>query len=546
MRTSFLKQISFAAVVAGGLWLTSCMGEELDLDNLSEDIQLGGTFETPVLTETIFRIDSLLKHIDQSDSKATIGVNDAGIAALFFTDEPQVWSMTQINEDFSSFSADMANLAISDLFADNALITWMINTIGAGVIPTGTNVTHDFAFSLAGAFDVPTARKIDHIDLRKEQITLRIRSTDLDIKTDDLLKITLKFPQYNSAAQKTVTTFLNKGTGETTVVFDDPFNLDCTKDIITSLELIGDGQTTLRQSSKIDINITFAPQEYTAYGWFNLVIPGETKNVNVDADMQKYLAEGSNLIFADPKLNFTVASTVGTPLIMKLNLLEAQYKDGSTKTLENIAFNINPSTTTLLTLNKETFTKTADRTTFMNMFTTNLTGLTVDYSLETPHIDDIEHPGVDMQNISSTAELSLQEDVELPFSLNTGSLILYNDTIDADLTTDLKPEDVNATVTLYLDYVNELPVDADIKIYRLDENEQIIPGSTPWSVKLPAGGKGIADTAPLEVKDYLNVRYLLVEYSSGTLKAPVDLRGDDYIQLKVRAKVNGKVNIKNL
>jgi hypothetical protein len=539
------------------------MDKNLDLDDLSDDIWLGGSLESPVLATSTFRVDSLLNRIDQPESQATIGVDPISeVVTLYYDGGQEEYGMNEINDDFNDFQLSMTDLTISDVFAGNEVVNWLLSAFGSVAIPQGLTQNYPIDIPLTSIND--DTRKIDHIDFKQVDITLKLNTTNLDIKNANVLKVTLQ--QFDNDGHLTtpddLSGYLNTGTGETTISFSNKsFVLDCNQPLQAVFEVTGDGQTTIFPNSTISAELSFQPTDYVVWGWFNFSVSVKTplKTAEVTTEIDKYISGESVLIFSDPRILFDVTSSVGSDLVFELIDLETIYKDGTTKKIDKtstpLLLTMDGATTpgidkfTSVLLNKDLpgFDNESD-TIFTHMFSTDLDSLTANYKVRTARTDLNNTTQNNIQFIASNSKMDVKIDAELPFSLQKGSYIEYTETVKTDFGKDIKAEDTDANILLYLDYVNTLPIDVNVKVYRLDENENLIPNQTVWefSMKANTNTKTPATLLPIKLKDYLeeDVKYLKFEYNSGApLTSEVSILGSNYFQIQAGVKLDGHINV---
>ena len=149
--------------------------------------------------------------------------------------------------------------------------------------------------------------------------------------------------------------------------------------------------------------------------------------------------------------------------------------------------------------------------------------INLDYKVTTPQKEKIENRP-QFLTLPLLAKLDIQAKIPLQFDPTTN--FSYKDTLDADFSSLFGDEILNTinldTITLYLDINNALPVNASLKLYYLDNNDEIISETQQFTissaivdsegrVKTPTQQELILSTIGDAITDVYNTKKIIID-----------------------------------
>ncbi len=230
--------------------------------------------------------------------------------------------------------------------------------------------------------------------------------------------------------------------------------------------IIKKSSNTVTIGSGIDVisKITFTGMDFTSvkgfFGDQTVTTPSQTLNIQAFGTS---LSKGSNVSFAQPSLNLTVINDYGVPLEVNFIKLEAR-KQGSV-----LAMQTNPVSP--MPVNQPLTMGTSANTV---VSVTNVGALvnfapTQFYYQVSGRINKGLINGVDF--MADTSKMRVHMQVNIPL-FGKASNIILTDTVDTDFG-NMEASKI-ATASLKTNVTNELPLDATIQFYFVDQNYTLL------------------------------------------------------------------------
>jgi hypothetical protein len=468
--------------------------DNVDIDNLSTDMKLGGKLAFPVGSSK-FTIKELLERYD-ADSLIGVGVDDAGTVMLY-VENIFNYETRDLSKKFGTLVDSVLNFSVkTEPFALGELDNFD-PTPGNGV-PLEKDATMMFNFNRLN--DDETVQELTGILFKKTTIKVNVNTFD---KTYDpgFLVMTMQIPGTDSI----IVIDASRGSfSENKTNLKMQINKNKTTDYNVNFKVTGDGSTTIAADAQVDVTIAFEDSEYVVYGYF-YYNDGIKQMEPFDVNLFSYLPEGTDLRFYNPSIKFNVTSNIGIPFLFDLDTLTAHNHGESEPTHESLKMNENDGIKRATTLGDSTIsTIVIDKSNFVDenktlaMFKTSLESISAAYTFRALERDQLTD--TTEQFIESGSYLRMTASAQLPFWLDTGSVIAYADTIaDIDLS---EANDYITSASLIFNYTSNLPIGFEVTIIPLDENKRDIAVASPdkyrYSIaSAPVDGDGVV-SRPLE------------------------------------------------
>ena len=182
--------------------------------------------------------------------------------------------------------------------------------------------------------------------------------------------------------------------------------------------------------------------------------------------------------------------------------------------------------------------------------------INIDYSLSTIYQEERDS----WHFITMPTQTNIDITAKIPFQFDPTSNFVYNDTIDANLSSLLDNSILENTeidtVNLYLDVECKLPVNTNLKLIYLDENDQIITESNTFkipSAEVDIEGRVtnatnetiILSTNGENINDILNTKKVILALSleGHDENSRIYFQTTDAIDIKLSAFIRAKASI---
>lgn len=540
-----LKRLIFCVVVSTSLIFSSCIDDSVDLDNLSDDISIGGDIGLPLANISLRLQDMLDKYEPSVDSEFKVGVEN-GVVCLFY-DKVIDYETPDLTSDFEDLKLEIENFVdISQIMDPFAFLT----TLPADTHETGES-TFSFDFNNINADD--SKQRVDSIRFIKTGFKITVES-DIDFQTDDVLVLNIQIP----GTEEYIDFKMKEGKTTTETLFYENLSMILFKngaknnDYKVKYTIAGDGKTGLPASKTINLKIekeTNANSEFFVYGYFDYTNFLDKEEL-YQVDLFNYLPEGNALFFENPSFEFNIESSIGVPLEFNLKSLTAKLHNNTHPTVFNKSIDIDPATT------EGSFTTTApiiiDRDNspggeISNLFNTELESINANYVFSggTPTGDASNTP----MFIWSKSKVRVNANAKIPLHFAGGTHLAYNDTIlDIDLA-----EDNIKEATIILSYENQFPFSLLLELEMLDENYnpiQSLPAEDYYQIKsAPINSDGAATGVTkdrFEVKyktQSIEAKHLVVKIKGEAFDASSKIKFEENNTLKVKIGASTNVGI---
>jgi hypothetical protein len=521
--------------------------DNVDLNNLSTDVRLGGKLALPV-GSVEFSIKDLLDRYE-ADTLISVGVDDSGTLMLFVENVIN-YKTPDLSEKFDALVDDMMEYNVETKPLDLGGFSFPL-TPGIGrIIEKDTTMTFDF--NSLNAND--TLQKISRILFTKTTIAVKVDTYDATYPPG-FLTITIQIPGTNDSI---VIDASRRSHEEKKENLEIKLN-DST--YMVKFKVTGDGSTSISTDAKIKVSIDFKESEYVVYGHF-YYNDGRKQMQPYHVDLFRYLPEGTDLRFYAPSFKFNVTSNIGVPFIFDMDTITSYIHDKAEPTHVKLNWMNNSnvvkaspepgvSIVSVVGFDKETFDGQASK-----IFNTSLDSISATYTFRAPERGN--QLAETEQFIASNSWLQMTASAQMPFWLDAGSTIVYTDTLTdvGDIS-----NDYITNASLIFSYTSYLPMSFGVTITPLDENRQPVATSSPdnkYSYKIRAADvdeDGLVDN-PIEDKftisydagiidDLKKTRHLIVkvEAEGVTPYARIKITEADGLKIRVELRAEGGITV---
>lgn len=334
-------------------------------------------------------------------------------------------------------------------------------------------------------------------------------------------------------------------------------------DLAVNFEIVSDGTLTITREADIQFNMKVNIENSEAlFGYFWMKDPITSDKLSYDIPreiIENELLKNSNLLFSNPILELNATTNIGIPLALDVHNIyavkngeeyHATFNDNSSLKVEfNRPAQPYDSASTKLILNR-------DNGSLHTLLSVLPEQINIDYSVSTVYQEESES----WHFLTMPIEANVDVMAMVPLQFDPTSNFVYNDTIDADLSSlveDGTLENIEIdTVDLYLDIANRLPVNTNLKLVYLDENDQIITESKIFkitSAEVDVEGRVtnatnetiVLSTNGESINDVLNTKKIILALSleSRDNDSRIYFQTTDAIEIKLSAFIKMKVSI---
>ena len=333
-------------------------------------------------------------------------------------------------------------------------------------------------------------------------------------------------------------------------------------DLVIDFNLISTGTTTISRNAKLifetEINLINAKEVY-GFVWYKNPIDEGHFSYEIPQDVfENELLKNNKLLFSNPQLEITTKTNVGIPLRLRLENVYASKGDRIEKaTFNGVDYAIEDliipevpfdSATTTFTLNREY----GSLHTLLSMLPEKIN---VDYKVTTPESTTNKSQFITLPLL---AKLDVQAKVPLQFDPTTS--FSYKDTLDADFSGLAENElldmvDID-TISVFLDINSAIPANITLKLYYLDNLDQIITESDPITIQsalvnadgcvaTPTQKTVTLHTTEEAIEDVLNTKKIIIEASLTGYdeNSKIYFQSTNAIDIKVGAYLKAKASL---
>ncbi|MCL2650166.1 MAG: hypothetical protein FWD60_03945 [Candidatus Azobacteroides sp.] len=588
---NYYKLLFFLLFISGSMYFTSCIDKNVDLDNVSGDILLGGKLEGPLIRESEIKMSDLLETYNSDITDMHITVDELTGDIILTYDTVFTYNMNEINNLFEILNGKMFNFGMNDIFGDKSITDLL--QIGAQTLPVGMDFrnddTVDFDMSTSLGNDLQNKQRISRIQFENTDIDVIISTTSFNIIGNDVLNIVLKTSDNDSL---TITSQDIKN-GIKTFQYRGNNKFEIKNQFVARFEVKGDDHTVIAADSKLNLTLKFRQGNdfrYIVYGWFDYKFDDVTsiKTRDFITNIYDFIPKGSRFNLEDPRFDFQTESNLGVPLNFKLDGIKSFLRNmdgvsGDINTFsptKDVNFPIRgasilgevahtDNTNGFKSINRQFFQEYGGEN-ISDYITSRLDSLTFSYQLSTTPGKDINNPTLPEEFIPSDGKLDIRGRFTTPFAFDKGSFISYSDTIKDIGFTDDYFDDISS-FELSVTFTNNCPLGFFVKLFLLNDKYEKISTDPYQTITIerpevyteegPNKGKVIREKVkemapfyiefkagePTAITELKNAKHILLEYQSDKNlddnTNPIRLTKDDSIKVKIGFILNGKILI---
>lgn len=340
--------------------------------------------------------------------------------------------------------------------------------------------------------------RIDSAIIENAILNLTLNTYNVSLSESNYLLISVKYPEilderYASEFQNIKITTneysFSKELEHLRILFTK-MNENDSIDLAVDFELVSDGTLQITRESDLQFNMKvdiLNSEALFGYIWMKEPITSDNLSYDIPREViENELLKNSNLLFTNPILELNATTNIGVPLRLDIHDVyavkegeeyHATFNNNSSLNIEiNRPAQPYDSASTKLILDR-------DNGSLHTLLSVLPEQININYSVSTIY-QEIENSW-HFLTMPILANVDIMAKVPLQF--DPTSNFIYNDTIDADLSSLIEDgtlENIEIdTVNLYLDIANRLPVNTNLKLVYLDENDQIITESKTFSIK---------------------------------------------------------------
>lgn len=442
-------------------------------------------------------------------------------------------------------------------------------TLPSGSYKFGKSTKYDLKFNKNTPEEII---KIDSTVIDEANVDFKIKVEGFQISEDNPLVMSFHYPklldkEYDNLFSDIYITTNEYSLSKQLTRFMAHFNeLDEGNliDLEIEFNLISTGTSNITRDARLifetEINLINTHEVY-GFVWYRDPIDAGNVNYDIPQDIfQNELLQKNNLLFANPEITITTTTNVGLPLRLELKNVYATKGDK----IEYAFFNGEQTTTRDLNIPKVAFDSAStvikinreygSLHTLLSMLPETIN---LDYSVTTPQEEKIEDHS-QFLTLPLLAKLDVQAKIPLQFDPTTN--FSYKDTLDADFSSLFEQEFLNTididTITLYLDVNSALPVNAHLKLYYLDNTNEVISESkrftipsaivdTEGRVITPTQEELTLNTSGEAIKDVYNTKKIILDISINGYdeKSMIYFQSTNAIDIKIGAFVKAGTSI---
>ncbi|MDR2814890.1 MAG: hypothetical protein LBB79_09620 [Prevotellaceae bacterium] len=469
MKRNYNSKSQLAFAVALCMCLPSCM-DSVDLNNLSTDMKLGGTLAAPI-GSTEFTIKELLERYKPEDSLISIRVDDDKTVMLY-AENVVDYETPDLSEKFKALADDVMNYSIKTqpLNLENVGFSVGITPHKDEVIEQDTTMAFDFN----NLNDDNSSQEISRILFKKTNVKVTVDTYGKSYPAGFLV-ITMPLPGTTDSIVIDASTDSVYPKENLTVKMGN----NAVTSYTTRFKITGNGTTEIAASDMINITVAFTESDYVVYGHF-YYNDGERLSEPYEINLFDFMPEGTDLRFFAPSLKFNLSSNIGIPFIFDMDTITSTIHGEANPKHIKVTLNKNNVVYPADAPEKEAVSViTIDNSSFPNnnasdIFSTGVSSIAAAYTFRAPERGD--SLADKEQFIASNGKLKLTASIQMPFWLDTGSVIAYADTLDG---IDVEDFDYITNASLIFTYTSRLPIGFDVTIALLDERKREIAVEKP-------------------------------------------------------------------
>jgi hypothetical protein len=487
--------------------VTSCTYfDQFRLDRLSTEVEFSPSIAAPLAYGSF----SLYDVLTAIDSTGLVEQTDEGLLFLYYTD--------------TAYSVQAGGIIdFPDRLASALYIKSNISTTEWDALPEGQSLP--FTKTEKFDFEIEEGDRIDSVILSTGELNIDVSSTfqhagKLTISSSDI------FTPQGDTLKKTFTISETNGsyTKDTTIVLTD-YTLtfqemnDSAFAVIHYLLELTKSSNPIDDGDECSIEMSFENLDFSKI--FGFVAEREVLNSDQSIDVKFYeaVAEILTVDFFNPQLNIIAHNSYGIPLSIELQnvIASSSYNETSTPMTFDSP-DINPFKINAPTVNMlgETVSDTA-KFTYENTNIENIISEAPDRFDFTVVATTGSTPG-SQSFVLDTSKMVLEAEIVLPMWLKTDGYTL-TDTMDLEEALGLGDLSFVESAELRLFTTNELPLELEVQVYFLDQNQQVLDSL-------------FDSTLPLLLAPDVDGEGNIIESSIEETMNPVTVTGEEIMKLE--------------
>lgn len=546
--------------------LTGCM-TDISFSDLNTDIN-GGTALALPIGSVHANMSDLLDLVDST----YITADSTNAICILYSQNDIAIDLKFDNIEKSEALVDTIKLRNKECFYEilNSLPADVNSvTLEKGVYKFREESTYEFSFDQEE--ENSKRIKIDSAIIANATLDVMINAYGCELSESNYLIMTLEYPEilderYADEFRNikiTANNYSIKKELEHLRFYFTEITGDSPIDLAVNFELVSDGTLTITRDADLQFNMKVEIENTEAlFGYFWMKDPITSDKLSYDIPreiIENELLKNSNLLFTNPILELNATTNIGIPISLDIHDVyavkngeeyHATFNNNSTLKVEfNRPTQPYDSASTKLILDR-------DNGSLHTLLSVLPEQINIDYSVSTIYQEESESWHFMTMPIQANVDVM----AKVPLQFDPTSNFVYNDTIDADLSSlveDGTLENIEIdTVNLYLDIENKLPVNTNLKLVYLDENDQIITESktfTIQSAEVDAEGRVtnatnetiILSTNGESINDVLNTKKIILALSleSCDENSRIYFQTTDAIDIRLSAFIKVKASI---
>lgn len=546
--------------------LTGCM-TDISFSDLNTDIN-GGTALALPIGSVHANMSDLLDLVDST----YITADSTNAICILYSQNDIAIDLEFDNIEKSEALVDTIKLRNKECFYEilNSLPADVNSvTLEKGVYKFREESTYEFSFDQEE--ENSKRIKIDSAIIANATLDVMINAYGCELSESNYLIMTLEYPEilderYADEFRNikiTANNYSIKKELEHLRFYFTEITGDSPIDLAVNFELVSDGTLTITRDADLQFNMKVEIENTEAlFGYFWMKDPITSDKLSYDIPreiIENELLKNSNLLFTNPILELNATTNIGIPISLDIHDVyavkngeeyHATFNNNSTLKVEfNRPTQPYDSASTKLILDR-------DNGSLHTLLSVLPEQINIDYSVSTIYQEESESWHFMTMPIQANVDVM----AKVPLQFDPTSNFVYNDTIDADLSSlveDGTLENIEIdTVNLYLDIENKLPVNTNLKLVYLDENDQIITESktfTIQSAEVDAEGRVtnatnetiILSTNGESINDVLNTKKIILALSleSCDENSRIYFQTTDAIDIRLSAFIKVKASI---
>jgi hypothetical protein len=525
--------------------------DNVDLDNLSTDMALGGKLALPVGV-TDFTVKELLERYKPDDSLFHVDVDSEGLVMLY-VEELANYEVRELSTKFDTLIDNVMKYSVETQPLNLEAMGFPVSL----TLPLDTVVerTDTLEFDFNALNSNSNVQEISSILFRSTDVNVTVNTHGASYPEGFLL-ITMQLPGTN---EYIVVDASQASSTETKRSLKIEMDKETTTSYTAKFKITGNGQTSIAANAQVGVSIAFKNSDYVVYGHF-YYSEGKKQMQPYKVDLFSYLPKGNTLWFYAPSFKFNVSSNIGIPFIFDLDTITSYAHGETAPTYARVSLNEGNIIKRASQLGDPvSSTITVDKSSFPDgnasaIFNTNLSSISASYAFKAPERGSSLGAG-DEQFIARDSWMKLTASAQLPIWLDTGSVVAYADTLDG---IDVEKYDYITSAQLVFAYTSRLPLEFNVTVKLLDKDKKVIvtqPNRYDYAlsaaevdgegnVSKPKEGKFSIDYDSNVINDLKKAKYLVVDVkATGAPSSKIKITNNDKLSIKAILHAEGGLTV---